>query len=251
SFQLPADATLERTRDVVKKLDDHLATSPAIETSISIDGYGFSGSATNAALNFAVLKDWKQCGQASSVEEAMRAQHAMAGVTEGTVMSLLPPAIDELGTSSGFTLRLQDRANHGHAALKAAEAKLLELAARSKIVHGVYPDSLPAGTSVRLDIDRQKAEALGVPFASISDTLSTAMGSTYVNDFPSAGRMQQVIIQADAPSRMQLDNVLKLYVGNVNGGMVPLSEVVRPAWSETPLQLVRFQGYPSARLSGG
>ena len=77
------------------------------------------------------------------------------------------------------------------------------------------------------------------------------MGSTYVNDFPNAGRMQQVIIQADAPSRMQLDNVLKLYVRNVNGGMVPLSEVVRPAWSETPLQLVRFQGYPSARLSGG
>ncbi|WP_374421388.1 multidrug efflux RND transporter permease subunit [Chromobacterium sp.] len=251
SFQLPADATAERTRDVVKKLDDHLATRPAIESSISIGGYGFSGSGPNAALNFAVLKDWKQRGQASTVEEAMRAQHAMAGVTEGTVMSLLPPAIDELGTSSGFTLRLQDRANHGHAALKAAEAKLLELAARSKIVHGVYPDSLPAGTSVRLDIDRQKAEALGVPFASISDTLSTAMGSTYVNDFPNAGRMQQVIIQADAPSRMQLDNVLKLYVRNVNGGMVPLSEVVRPAWSETPLQLVRFQGYPSARLSGG
>ena len=138
SFQLPADATAERTRDVVKKLDDHLATRPAIESSISIGGYGFSGSGPNAALNFAVLKDWKQRGQASTVEEAMRAQHAMAGVTEGTVMSLLPPAINELGTSSGFTLRLQDRANHGHAALKAAEAKLLELAARSKIVHGVY-----------------------------------------------------------------------------------------------------------------
>ena len=163
SFQLPADATAERTRDVVKKLDDHLATRPAIESSISIGGYGFSGSGPNAALNFAVLKDWKQRGQASTVEEAMRAQHAMAGVTEGTVMSLLPPAINELGTSSGFTLRLQDRANHGHAALKAAEAKLLELAARSKIVHGVYPDSLPAGTSVRLDIDRQRPKRWACP----------------------------------------------------------------------------------------
>ncbi|UJB33475.1 efflux RND transporter permease subunit [Chromobacterium sp. Beijing] len=251
SFLLPADATVERTRDVVKTLDDHLATRPALQSSISIIGYGFSGSGPNAALNFAVLKDWKQRGDSSTVEEAMRAQHRLSAVTEGAAMSLLPPAIDELGTSSGFSLRLQDRANQGHAALKAAEAQLLELASRSKIVQGVYPDSLPAGTSVRLDIDRQKAEALGVSFNSVSDTLSTAMGSTYVNDFPHAGRMQQVIIQADAPARMQLDNVLKLYVRNASGGMVPLSEVVRPAWSETPLQLVRFQGYPSARLSGG
>ena len=116
---------------------------------------------------------------------------------------------------------------------------------------GVYPDSLPAGTSVKLDIDRDKAEALGVSFTTISDTLSAAMGSTYVNDFPNAGRMQQVIIQADAPARMQIENVMKLYVRNATGGMVPLSEVVRPVWSETPLQLVRFQGYPSARISGG
>jgi multidrug efflux pump len=180
----------------------------------------------------------------------MLAQAAMAGVTEGTVMTLQPPAIDELGNSSGFTMRLQDRANQGAAALKAAEVKLLELAAQSKVVTGVYPDSLPPGTSIRLEIDRQKAEALGVSFASISDTLSAAMGSTYVNDFPNAGRMQQVIVQADAPARMQIDNVLKLYVRNASGGMVPLSEVVRPVWSETPLQLVRFQGYPSARIAG-
>ena len=185
------------------------------------------------------------------MDEAMRAQAAMGGVTEGTVMSLLPPAIDGFGTSSGFTMRLQDRANQRYAALKAAEAKLLELAAQSKVVTGVYPDSLPAGTSVKLDIDRDKAEALGVSFTTISDTLSAAMGSTYVNDFPNAGRMQQVIIQADAPARMQIENVMKLYVRNATGGMVPLSEVVRPVWSETPLQLVRFQGYPSARISGG
>ncbi|ARU25678.1 hypothetical protein RSSE_p1495 (plasmid) [Ralstonia solanacearum] len=147
-------------------------------------------------------------------------------------------------------MRLQDRANQGDAALKAAETKLLELAAQSRIVSGVYPDGLPAGTSIRLDIDRQKAEALGVAFTSISETLSTAIGSLYVNDFPNAGRMQQVIIQADAPARMQIDDVLKLYVRNAGGGMVPLSEVVRPVWSETPLQLVRFQGFPAARISG-
>ncbi|WP_434632703.1 multidrug efflux RND transporter permease subunit [Chromobacterium sp. CV08] len=250
-FLLPADATAERTRDLVKKLDSHLATRQAVQSSISIVGYGFSGSGANAALNFAVLKDWDRRGGASTVDESLRVQQAMAGATEGTVMTLLPPAIDELGTSSGFTLRLEDRANRGPAALKAAEAKLLELAAQSPVVAGVYPDGLPAGASIRLDIDRQKAEALGVPFASVSDTLSAAMGSAYINDFPNGGRMQQVIIQADAPARMQIDNVLKLHVRNATGGMVPLSELARPVWTETPLQLVRFQGYPAARISGG
>ena len=120
------------------------------------------------------------------------------------------------------------------------------------MVTGVYPDSLPAGTSVKLDIDRDKAEALGVSFTTISDTLSAAMGSTYVNDFPNAGRMQQVIIQADAPARMQIENVMKLYVRNATGGMVPLSEVVRPVWSETRCswcasRVTRPHGSPAAR----
>ncbi|WP_175936451.1 multidrug efflux RND transporter permease subunit [Burkholderia cepacia] len=250
SFLLPADATSERTHDVVKTLEKHLAARPAIRSSISVIGYGFSGQGPNAAINWSVMKDWKDRSDSSTLEEGMLAQQAMAGVTEGTVLSLLPPAIDELGNSSGFSMRLEDRANQGTAALKAAEAKLLELAAQSKVVTGVYPDSLPAGTSIRLEIDRAKAEALGVSFTTLSDTLTTAMGSTYVNDFPNAGRMQQVIIQADAPARMQIDNVMKLYVRNAAGGMVPLSEVVRPVWSETPLQMVRFKGYPSARISG-
>ncbi|MGS1002486.1 multidrug efflux RND transporter permease subunit [Burkholderia glumae] len=250
SIQLPADATAERTLDVVKLFEKHIASRPAIQSNLSILGFGFSGSGPNAAMAFTVLKDWKQRGGATSQGEAALAQQAMSGSTEGTVMSLLPPAIDELGTSSGFTMRLQDRANQGYAALKAAEAKLLALAARSKVVSGVYPDGLPAGTSIRLHIDRQKAEALGLSFTSISDALSAAIGSTYVNDFPHAGRMQQVIIQADAPARMQIDDVLKLYLRNASGGMVPLAEVVRPEWSETPLQMVRFQGFPAARISG-
>jgi multidrug efflux pump len=250
AFLLPADATTQRTQDAVRKLERHLGSRPAIESSVSIIGYGFAGSGPNAALNFSVLKDWDKRDGATTISEGMSTMEAMSGTTDGTVMSMLPPAIDELGNSSGFTMRLQDRANQGVAALKAAETKLIELAAQSKVVAGVYPDSLPPGTSIRLEIDRQKAEALGVSFASVSETLSTAMGSTYVNDFPNAGRMQQVIIQADAPARMQIDNVLKLYVRNVSGGMVPLSEVVRPVWSETPLQLVRFKGYPAARIGG-
>ncbi|MBE2291495.1 MAG: efflux RND transporter permease subunit, partial [Xanthomonadaceae bacterium] len=138
----------------------------------------------------------------------------------------------------------------GHAALKAAEAKLIELAARSRVVTGVYSEGLPAGTSVRLDIDRTKAEALGVSFADISETLSIALGSSYVNDFPNAGRMQQVIVQADAPARMQIEDVLRLFVRNSKGGMLTLSELVTPVWSDAPLQMVRYQGFPAARISG-
>ncbi len=250
TIQLPADATVERTLDVLKTYEAHVASRPGIASNMSILGFGFAGSGPNAAMGFTMLKDWSQRNGATAQNEVARVQQAMAGISEGAVMSLMPPAIDELGNSSGFTMRLQDRANQGHAALKAAEAKLLELAAQSKVLTGVYPEGLPAGTSIRLNIDRVKAEALGVSFAQISETLSIAMGSSYVNDFPNAGRMQQVIIQADAPARMQIDDVLRLYVRNARGGMVPLSEMVTPVWSDTPLQLVRYQGFPAARISG-
>ncbi|MTJ80024.1 MAG: multidrug efflux RND transporter permease subunit [Telmatospirillum sp.] len=250
SFQLPSDATQERTLDLVRKFEAHTAARPAVDSSLSILGFGFSGSGANTALAFTMLKDWDRRNGATAADEARRTQQAMADATEGTVMSLLPPAIEEMGTSSGFSLRLQDRAGHGQAALRAAESKLLELAGQSKVVFGVYSDGLPDGVGVRLNIDRQKAEALGVPFATISDTLTAALGSLYVNDFPNAGRMQQVVIQADAPARMQVDDVLKLYLRNSNGGMVPLSEVVTPVWEDTPLQFARYQGFPSARISG-
>jgi multidrug efflux pump len=250
SFQLPSDATQERTLDQVRRFESHVAARPGIQSNISILGFSFSGAGPNAALAFTMLKDWDRRDGATAADESARAQAAMSDITEGTVMSLLPPSIDEMGTSSGFSLRLQDRANRGHAALKAAETQLLELAAQSSIVANVYPDGLPAGASLHLDIDRQKAEALGIPFTAISETLTAAMGSLYINDFPNAGRMQQVIVQADAPARMQIDDVLKLYVRNANGGMVPLAEVVTPVWEDAPLQMVRYQGIPSVRISG-
>ncbi|MBJ7552716.1 multidrug efflux RND transporter permease subunit [Marinomonas spartinae] len=250
TIQLPANATTERTLDVVKVFEKYIASRPDVASNLSIMGFGFSGSGANAAMAFTVLKDWKQRSGTTLQEEVSLAQQAMANIAEGTVMSSMPPTIDELDTSSGFSMRLQDRSNRGYEVLKAAQDKLLALAAKSRIVTGVYPDGLPAGASVRLNIDRLKAEAMGVPFNRISETLSSAIGSTYVGDFPNAGRMQQVILQADVSARMQIEDVLKLYVRNVNGGMVPLSEVVTPVWSETPLQLTRYQGFPAVRISG-
>lgn len=251
SIQLPTGATSERTLDVIKVYEDHVASRPALDANMVVQGFSFSGAGPNAAIAFTMLKDWKDRQGATAAEEANLAQEAMNGISEGTVMSLMPPAIDELGTSSGFTLYLQDRANLGEDALLKAQAQLLALADKSKIVTDVYPDGLPPGESIRLDIDRQKAEAMGLSFLEVSNTLSAAMGSLYVNDFPNAGRMQQVILQADAPARMQLDDVLGLRVRNAQGGMVPLSEVVTPVWTSSPQQMKRFQGFPAVRIAGG
>ena len=248
-FSLPADATAERTRAIVDMFDKHALARPDTANNVSIIGFGFSGSGPNAAMAFTSLKDWKE--RSTSVDdEITAATEAMAPAPEGMVMSLKPPAINSLGTTAGFSLRLEDRANRGSAALTAAQAQLIQLASRSTLVTGVNVEGLPNGPSVSLKTDRQKAEALGVPFAMINDTLTAAMGSTYVNDFPNAGRLQQVIVQADAPNRMQIDDVLKLYVRNNAGGMVSLSEVVRPVWEASPLQLVRYNGYPAARIAG-
>lgn len=250
SFQLPSDATSERTLDIVKRFEKHVKAQPGIANNESVLGFSFAGSGPNAALAFTMLKDWDKREGATAQEEVAKAQAAMADAPEGTIMSLMPPAIDDLGNSSGFAMRLVDRANRGDEALQQAQNKVLELASQSPKLMFVYPEGLPPGTSIELEIDRDKARAMGVDFTVINDTLSAAMGSNYVNDFPNNGRMQQVIVQADAPFRMQLDDVLKIYVRNERGGMLPLSEVVHPVWKQMPLQMVRYKGYPASRISG-
>ena len=251
SIQLPNGATSARTLEVIKAFEKHVASRKALDTNLVVQGFSFSGSGPNAAMAFTMLKDWNKRNGATTSEEAMLAQEAMANSVEGTVMTLMPPAIEELGTSSGFTFYLQDKGNRSESALLAAQAQLLALASQSKLVKDVYADGLPPGESIHLEINRQKAEAMGLSFTSVSSTLSAAIGSLYVNDFPNNGHMQQVILQADAPARMQLDNVLDLRVRNASGGMVPLREVITPVWNESPQQMMRFEGFPAVRISGG
>ncbi|WP_294352332.1 efflux RND transporter permease subunit [uncultured Sphingomonas sp.] len=251
SFQLPADATATRTLEAVQAYERHAATRPGIETTEAILGFGFSGSGPNAAMVFTMLKDWGDRGGTDVRKEVESADTAVAGaIHEGQVMSIMPPAIDELGTSSGFALRLEDRAGKGRQALFTARDLLIAHAARSTKLSSVYAEGLPAGTSVRLDIDRAKARALGVSFTAISDMIGTALGSSYVNDFPNQGRLQQVIVQADAAHRMNLDDVMRLRVKNAAGGTVPLTELVTPIWSNSPLQLASYNGYPSVSITG-
>lgn len=250
SILLPSDATQERTEKVVERFEKILSTRTGIERNLSILGFSFAGSGTNSAIGFTMLKDWNARNGATAQGESAYVQQSMEKVPDATVFSLLPPPIAELGNSSGFTLVLEDRGGHGYQALKGALDRLLAVSAKSRIVQNVYQNGLPDGTSINLEIDRQKASTFGVSFYDITQTLSGALGSSYVNDFPNGGRVQQVIVQADAEWRMKIDNVLSLYVRNQTGGLVPLSEFVRVDWETSPLQLERYQGYPAFRLSG-
>ncbi|CAI1992550.1 Acriflavine resistance protein B [Serratia proteamaculans] len=250
SIQLPPDATIERTKSVVEKFEKFVDKRSGVAGNTSIIGFNFSGIGTNAALAITKLKDWDKRDGATSQSEVDATQEAFSNIPEANIMSILPAPITELGNSSGFTMRLEDRAGYGYMKLVEAVNILLNASEDSRVVQGVYIDGLPDGVSATLQIDREKAEAMGVSFTDISETLTGTIGSLYVNDFPNSGRIQKVIIQADAPYRMQLDHVLSLNVRNKLGEMVPISEFVRAKWQQTPQQLIRYQGYPAFRLTG-
>ncbi|MNG46562.1 Multidrug resistance protein MexB [compost metagenome] len=249
SFQLPADASQERTLAIVKSFENLLKSRESIKENVSVLGFGFSGSGNNTAIAFTNLKDFKERDTSAS-DEVNAVNAAMSESTEGTIMSVLPPAIEEMGTSSGFTLRLQDKGNLGMQALIDAQNQLVGMSYKSKKLAYVYPEGLPPGNSVDLKIDRNKAEALGVNFADVTDTISSSMGSMYVNDFPNQGRMQQVIVQVDANSRMKVPDILNLNVINSNGALVKLSEIVTPVWQQSPQQYNRYNGRPSLSIAG-
>jgi multidrug efflux pump len=250
SIQLPADATMQRTLKVVQKFEDEIATQQAVESNIMILGFGFSGSGQNSAMAFTTLKDWKKRVGTTAQNEADYIQSRMENVPDAVTMSLLPPAISDMGTSSGFTYYLQDRAGKGYQALKKAADGLVQHANQSHQLSDVYIDGLPEGTSLALDVDREKAEAMGVSFDEINQTISVATGSNYVNDYTNKGRVQQVIVQADAPHRMQPEQLLALSVKNRSGQMLPLATFVTLSWNVAPQQLSRYQGYPAIRITG-
>ncbi|WP_368927248.1 multidrug efflux RND transporter permease subunit [Serratia marcescens] len=250
SIQLPSDATMERTREVVKHYEAAIATRSAIENNVSILGFGFSGSGQNTAMTFTTLKDWPYRNGATAQDEAHFAEAAMKDIDDGKTTSQLPPAISDMGTSSEFMMYIEDRGGKGYHALKQATDQLLVHANQSRVLGGVAIDGLPEGVSLSLKVDREKAETFGVSFNEIGEALSAASGSYYVNDYTDNGRVQQVIIQADIAYRMQLADLLKISIKNKMGEMVPLSTFVSSSWTLSPQQLNRYQGYPALRVTG-
>ncbi|WP_455269464.1 multidrug efflux RND transporter permease subunit [Rhizobium herbae] len=251
SMQLPSEATGNRTTEVIEQTEAIFSKEPAVDRIIAISGFSFSGTGQNAGLAFVTLKDWSERGpnDVASVI-AGRASGAMSQIKDAISFALSPPPIQGLGTSNGFEFRLQDRGGQGSAALAAARDQLLGLAAQSPVITGVRVDGLPDAAQVNLLIDREKANTFGVAFADINSTISTNLGSSYVNDFPNAGRLQRVTVQADENKRMQTADLLKLNVRNSNGGMVPLSAFSSIEWTSGPTQTVGYNGYPSVPISG-
>ncbi|MBK7718181.1 MAG: efflux RND transporter permease subunit [Simplicispira sp.] len=253
NIQLPPGATLERTQAVVEKVEDFMLKQPEVKNMVAVLGFSFSGQGQNAALSFVTLKDWSERAGAGHTAEAIagRAMGALSGVRDAFIFALSPPAIPELGVSSGFTFRLQDRGGNGHDALVAARNQMLGMASKSKILAGVRPDGLEDAPQLQVDIDRDKASAQGVSFAAINNAISTALGSAYINDFPNAGRLQRVVVQAEAEARMQPDDILKLTALNSQGKAVPLSSFATTRWISGAMQTVRYNGYPAMRIAGG
>jgi multidrug efflux pump len=252
NVQLPPGASQGRTLKVMEQMEGFMLKQPEVEKMVSVLGFSFAGSGQNAGLAFVTLKDWDERKGADSSASAVakRAFGALSGVRDAFILPLSPPPIRELGNATGFSYRLQDRGGNGRAALLAARNQLLGLAAQSKIITGTRPDGLEDAPQLELQIDRERASALGVSFDSINAVLSTALGSTYVNDFLNQGRLQRVIVQADAPERMQPDDLLKLNAPNAQGRPVALSAFASTRWITGPVQTIRYNGYPSIRIAG-
>ncbi|KJK03012.1 acriflavine resistance protein B [Pseudomonas sp. 21] len=250
-IQLPPGATRARADVTGQELEQFLKSREAVASSFLVMGFSFSGMGENAALAFPTLKDWSVRDKSQSAEaETAAVNERFAGISDGAIMAVTPPPIDGLGNSGGFSLRLQDRAGLGREALLAARDQLLGQAnGNPKILYAMM-EGLAEAPQLRLEIDREKARTLGVSFESISSALSTAFGSSVINDFANAGRQQRVVVQAEQGDRMTPEAVLKLYVPNTSGELVPLSAFVSTRWEEGPVQLARYNGYPSIRISG-
>ncbi|MEC5342317.1 efflux RND transporter permease subunit [Brenneria populi] len=253
--QLPAGATQENTQKVLDTLTKHYLENEknTVNSVFTVNGFGFSGRGQNAGLAFASLKDWSEReGSENKVAAiAARANAAFSKIKEGIVIATNVPAIIELGTATGFDFQLIDQANLGHEKLTQARNQLLGMAAqRPDMLVQVRPNGLEDTPQFRLDIDHEKAQALGVSLSDINATLATVLGGTYVNDFTDRGRVKKVYVQGDAKFRMLPDDIKNWYVRGSSGQMVPFSSFTQSHWEYGSPRLERYNGQPSMQIQG-
>ncbi len=250
-MQAPAEASANRTESVTDEVDAIFAAEPAVSDRTLISGFSFSGFGDNAGLAFITLKDWSERGEADSAQSlAQRINGKLFGIKDAIAFALSPPPIQGLGNAGGFSFRLQDRSGAGQTALGLATEQLLALARQSPVLTGMRVEGMPTAAQLVIDIDREKANTFGVTFESINSTISANLGSAYINDFPNAGRMQRVTMQAEQNQRMTPQDILDLNVPNASGGMVPLRSFATVEWTKGPAQVVGYNGYPAVRISG-
>jgi hydrophobe/amphiphile efflux-1 (HAE1) family protein len=251
---MPTGATMEQTGKVTKQIERYFRENEkeAVESTMTIAGIGFSGRGQNNGMVFIKLKDWKLRDQNSLKAKAIarRATVALSSIRNAMIFVFPPPAVVELGMAKGFDFQLLDRSGLGHEALMAAQNQLLGIAAQDPVLTAVRPNSMEDVPEYRVDVDWEKAGALGVPITSIHSTISAAFGSAYANDFIQGGRVKRVYVQADAPYRMLPKDLEKLYVRNTASKMVPFSSFASGRWTSGSPRLARFNGFPSINIWG-
>jgi multidrug efflux pump len=251
---LPPNATVEMTQKVMDRVRDHflIDEKEAVETVMMISGSSFAGQGQNMGMAFVKLRDWDLRKESRLKVDAVarRAMGKFSGYRDAMVFAFAPPAVVELGTAKGFDFQLQDRGGLGHEALMAARNQLLGMAAKDPRLASVRPNGMEDVPEYRLDVDWEKAGALGVPISSVHETISAAFGSAYVNDFVQGGRVKRVFAQADAQFRMLPGDIEKLYVRNTAGKMVPLSSIAVGHWSTGSPKLERYNAFPSMNIQG-
>jgi hydrophobe/amphiphile efflux-1 (HAE1) family protein len=252
--QLPPGAAMSRTIAVNKQINDYFHTHEAanINGVYTAAGFGFTGQGQNTALAFVSLKNWSQRPGAANRASAIagRAFGAFSQVRDAMIFPVVPPAVPELGTATGFDLELEDVGNVGHDRLLAAEYQLLGMAAQDHLLQGVRPNGLPDVAQLQVNIDKPHATALGLSLADVNDTLSTAWGGEYVDDFLDRGRVKHVYIEGDAPYRIKPDDLNRWYVRGSSGALAPFSAFASESWTFGPAQLSRYNGMPAMELLG-
>ncbi len=252
--QLPSGSTLEQTDAVMRRVQEHLRDheAEAVEASTAVVGFGFAGRGQNQAIAFVKLRDWELRDRADLRVKAVAGRTApvLAAIREGMVFAFPPPAVPELGVATGFDLMLQDRGGLGHDALMGARNQLLGMAAQDPRLMRVRPNGMSDVAQYKVDLDWEKAGALGVPIGSVQRYLSAAFGSTYVGDFVQGGRVKRVYAQADAPFRMKPSDLDRLHVPSARGGLVPLSAIASGRWVYGSPRLERYNGVPAMNIQG-
>jgi HAE1 family hydrophobic/amphiphilic exporter-1 len=251
---LPANSTMEQTEKVMAEVQDYFLTheKEAVENCMTISGANFSGRGQNAGLAFVKLRDWKLRERSDLKVDAVarRAMGNFIQFRDAMVFAFAPPAVVELGQAKGFDFQLLDRGGLGHAGLMSARNQLLGMAAQDRVLTKVRPNGFEDVPEYRIDVDWEKAGVMGIPISEIHNTISTAFGSAYVNDFIQGGRVKRVYAQADAPYRMLPKDLEKLYVRNSAGKMVPFSSFASGHWISGSPRLERFNGFSSINILG-
>ncbi len=252
--QAPPGASRERTWQALDKAQQYLTNEEkdTVEGVLTVSGFSFSGTGQNMGLLFIKLKDWDERKSSAQQMDAIigRANKFFSTIKEANVIAVAPPAVLELGNTAGFDLMLQNRGGLSRDAFLAARNQLLGEAAKDPRLTAVRPNGVEDAPQFQLDIDREKASALGVSVADINQTLQAGWASVYVNDFIDRGRVKRVYLQGDAATRMQPEDLDRWYVRNAAGGMVPFSAIGRGEWTYGPQKLTRFNGVPAYQIQG-